>query len=117
MNIKNTNNHKGSSMSIEQEDVRRILESDKFKSLVRKRVSVTLSLTIIMLTVYFGFILLIAFNKEFLAMKIGEHMTLGLPIGIGVIVFAWLLTGVYTRWANSSYDKSVRDLRNEIMKI
>ncbi|MBR9977152.1 MAG: DUF485 domain-containing protein [Bacteroidetes bacterium] len=104
-------------MSISKEDVRGILESEEFLSLVRKRVSVSLTLTIIMLVVYFGFILTIAFNKEFLAMKIGEHMTIGLPIGIGVIVFAWLLTGVYTRWANSSYDRSVREMRKKITDI
>lgn len=104
-------------MSIKQEDVRTILESDKFKALVRKRVSVTMTLTIIMLVVYFGFILVIAFNKEILAAKIGEHVTLGLPIGIGIILFAWLLTGVYTRWANGSYDKSVRELRNQISDL
>ncbi len=102
-------------MSITQEDVRTILESEKFKSLVKKRISVSLSLTLIMLVVYFGFILAIAFNKEWLATKIGEHITIGLPIGIGIIVFAWLLTGIYTRWANSSYDKSVRELRNQII--
>lgn len=102
-------------MSIKPEDVKKILESEKFKTLVRKRVSVSFSLTILMLVVYFGFILLIAFNKEFLATKIGEHLTIALPIGIGVIIFAWLLTGIYIRWANSSYDKSVRELRNQIM--
>ena len=102
-------------MSIKPEDVREILESDKFKALVRKRMSVSLTLTFIMLVVYFGFILTIAFNKEILAQKIGEHMTLGLPIGIGIIIFAWLLTGIYTRWANGSYDKSVRELRNSIL--
>jgi uncharacterized membrane protein (DUF485 family) len=101
-------------MSLKQEDVRKILDSEKFKLLVRKRVSVSLTLTFIILVVYFGFILTIAFNKELLAVKIGEHMTIGLPIGIGIIVFAWLLTGIYTRWANNSYDKSVRELRNEI---
>lgn len=101
-------------MSIEREDVRKILESDKFKALVRKRVSVSITFTVIMLVVYFGFTLTIAFNKEALAAKIGEHMTIGLPIGIGIIIFAWLLTGAYTRWANSSYDKSVRELRKQI---
>ena len=101
-------------MSLKQEDVRRILASDEFKALVRKRVSVSLTLTFIMLVVYFGFILVIAFDKELLAAKIGEHITLGLPIGIGIIVFAWLLTGVYTWWANGSYDKSVREMRNQI---
>jgi uncharacterized membrane protein (DUF485 family) len=69
-----------------------------------------------MLLVYFGFILSIAFYKELLSFKIGEHITLGLPIGIGIIVFAWILTGIYTRWANSKYDKAVRELRNEILE-
>ncbi|MBE0570630.1 MAG: DUF485 domain-containing protein [Ignavibacteriaceae bacterium] len=93
-----------------------ILESEKFKELVKKRLRVSLSLTALMLIVYFGFILTIAFYKELLAIKIGEHITLGLPIGISIIVFAWLLTGFYTRWANNKYDKSVRELRNEILE-
>lgn len=102
-------------MSLNQRDVREILASEEFKALVRKRMSVSLLLTFIMLAVYFGFILTIAFNKELLAAKIGDTLTVGLPIGIGIIVFAWLLTGVYTRWANHSYDKRVRELRNQIL--
>lgn len=93
-----------------------ILESKKFKELVKKRLRVSLSLTALILIVYFGFILTIAFYKEILAIKIGEHITLGLPVGIGIIIFAWLLTGVYTRWANRHYDKAVRELRNEILE-
>ncbi|MBN1446289.1 MAG: DUF485 domain-containing protein [Bacteroidetes bacterium] len=102
-------------MSLNHRDVQEILASEEFKSLVRSRVSVSLTLTVIMLAVYFGFILTIAFHRELLAVKIGEVITVGLPIGIGIIVFAWLLTGVYTRWANQSYDKRVRKLRNEIL--
>ena len=92
----------------------RIRANPKYQELVSKRNSYSWMMTIVMLVVYFGFILTIAFNKELLAAKIGEHMTIGLPIGIGIIVFAWLLTGVYTRWANSSYDRSVRELRKKI---
>ena len=103
-------------MSIQSEKVQEIVNSDKFKKLVKKRLSVSLTLTSIMLIVYFGFILVIAFNKELLAIKIGEHLTIGLPIGIGIIVFAWLLTGLYTRWANQSYDKSVRELRDQVLQ-
>jgi uncharacterized membrane protein (DUF485 family) len=103
-------------MGIKQERVKEILNSEEFKNLVKKRLMVSLSLTAIMLVVYFGFILSIAFYKEFLSIKIGEHITLGLPIGIGIIIFAWILTGVYTRWANQKYDKSVRKLRNEILE-
>lgn len=103
-------------MGIQASRVKDILDSEKFKQLVKKRLKVSLSLTALMLIVYFGFILTIAFYKDLLAIKIGEHITLGLPIGIGIIVFAWLLTGIYTRWANREYDKSVRDLRNEILE-
>jgi uncharacterized membrane protein (DUF485 family) len=103
-------------MSVSAERVRDIIESEKFKNLVKKRLNFSITLTIIILAVYFGFILSIAFYKEFLSIKIGEHLTLGLPIGIGIIIFAWLLTGVYTRWANKDYDKAVRELRNEVLK-
>lgn len=103
-------------MGIQASSINDILESEKFKELVKKRLRVSLSLTALMLIVYFGFILTIAFYKELLAIKIGEHITLGLPIGISIIVFAWLLTGFYTRWANNKYDKSVRELRNEILE-
>ncbi|MBE0651585.1 MAG: DUF485 domain-containing protein [Bacteroidales bacterium] len=103
-------------MGIQASRVKDILDSEKFKQLVKKRLKVSLSLTALMLIVYFGFILTIAFYKDLLAIKIGEHITLGLPIGIGIIVFAWLLTGIYTRWANREYDKSVRELRNEILE-
>ena len=41
-----------------------------------------------MMVVYYGFILLIAFDKAFLAARIGDGvMTWGIPIGFGVIVF------------------------------
>lgn len=102
-------------MSLDKEKIHEILISPEFKSLVRKRVSVSLSFTFLMLAVYFGFILLMAFNKEFLATKIGEHITLGIPFGIGIIIFAWLLTGIYIIWANNSYDKKVNEIRNQII--
>ncbi|MEW6507084.1 MAG: DUF485 domain-containing protein [Bacteroidota bacterium] len=103
-------------MGIKPERVKEILQSPQFKNLVQQRLTVSISLTIIMLVVYFGFILSIAFYKEFLSIKIGEHLTLGLPIGIGLIIFAWLLTGFYIRWANRKYDKAVRELRNEVLE-
>lgn len=103
-------------MSISQTDVSKILNSKEFHKLVNKRRSVSILFTVLMLTAYFGFILLIAFNKTFLSTQIGEHITLGLPIGIGLIVFAWVLTGLYIMWANNKYDKSVRDIKNQITK-
>jgi uncharacterized membrane protein (DUF485 family) len=84
-----------------------VLESKEFKELVSKRWSISLILTFLMLFVYFGFILVLAFDKALLAQKIGEHVTLGIPVGVGVILFAWILTGIYVRWANTVYDSEV----------
>lgn len=103
-------------MGIKAERVKEILSSEKFKNLVKQRLTVSITLSAIILIVYFGFILSIAFFKELLAIKIGQHLTLGLPIGIGIIIFAWLLTGIYIRWANLKYDRSVRELRNEVLE-
>ncbi len=102
-------------MSVQASKIREILNSDEFRSLVRQRIMVSSVLTVVMLVVYFGFILTIAFFPEFLSYKISEYLTLGLPIGISLILFAWLLTGYYTRWANRSYDAKVRELRNKVL--
>ena len=87
----------------------------EFKSLVFKKWRVSLLLTFIMLVIYFGFILLIAFDKPFLATLIGHNITIGLPIGLGILVVAWLLTGIYILWANKIYDKHVEELKNKIV--
>jgi len=88
----------------------------EFKGLVRKKWSVSLSMTALMLVIYFGFILLLAFNKQVLAQKIGEHMTLGMPIGLGVILSACVMTGLYVRWANTSYDRSVKSILDQMQR-
>ena len=62
-------------------------------------------ITLAMMAVYFGFILLIAFNKELLATRIGDGViTLGIPIGLGVILTALVLTGLYVARANATFD-------------
>ena len=86
------------------------IDEHEFKGLVRKKWSVSLSMTALMLAIYFGFILVLAFNQGVLAQRIGEHMTLGIPVGLGVILSACVLTGLYVRWANTSYDRSVKDI-------
>ena len=97
---------------METKTIQEVLESKAFKELVAKRWSISLILTFLMLLVYFGFILVLAFNKPLLAQKIGEHVTLGIPVGVGVILFAWLLTGIYVRWANTVYDSEVHRISN-----
>jgi uncharacterized membrane protein (DUF485 family) len=93
--------------------VARIEANPKYHELKRKRSSFGWLLTVLMLLVYYGYIGLIAFDKELLAQPLGAGVTtLGIPIGLGVIVFTVLITGLYVRRANGEYDR----LTAEILK-
>lgn len=88
------------------------LDTTKFAELVRRRWTVSLILTAIMLVIYYGFVLILAFDKQLLSDKIGGgSMTLWIPVGLGVILSAWVLTGVYVAWANKTYDRLVREIK------
>ena len=72
---------------------------------------IAISLTIAIMAVYFGFILLVAFDKPLLGIVLAPGLSLGMLLGVLVIVVAWVLTWVYVRWANRHYDASIRGLR------
>lgn len=62
-------------------------------------------LALAMMVVYYGFILLVAFDKPFLATRLGEGVTtIGMPIGLGIILFTVVITAIYVRRANSEFD-------------
>jgi uncharacterized membrane protein (DUF485 family) len=82
----------------------------KAVSAARWRVAVLL--TTAMMVVYFGFILLVAFNKPLLGTLFVGGLSIGMLLGVLVIVAAWVLTWIYVRWANTHYDASLRDLRS-----
>ena len=98
-----------------QKDVHNLLESGEFKTLVAQKAKTSILLSLLLFACYYGFILLIGFNKAFLAQKVGETTTLGIPLGVAVIVAAWLLTVIYVVWANSSYDPEVKRLRAQLL--
>ena len=72
---------------------------------------VAISLTAAMMAAYFGFILLVAFNKPLLGSLVVPGLSLGMLLGALVIVVAWMLTWIYVRWANTHYDASIDRLR------
>ncbi len=81
----------------------------------RSRYSWTLA--VIMLIVYYGYILLIAFNKDLLAKRLGDGvMTWGIPIGLFVIVFTVVITGIYVRRANGQFDDLTADIREKALQ-
>ena len=94
--------------------VHEIVNSPKFKSLVTTRWTVSFILTFLLFVVYYGYILLVGYNKDFLAAKVGVYTNYGIVLGILVIVLAWILTFIYVLWANFSYDKKVEELKKEI---
>ena len=90
---------------------RRVLDDPAFQNLVQERSGFAWSLLAAMLFIYYGFILLVAFAKPLLATKVGGGVTsVGIVLGLAVIVSACVLTGLYVRRANSRFDKLTRKL-------
>ena len=97
--------------------VAKIEANPKYRELRRKRTAFGWTLTLLMLVVYFGYIALIAFNKQFLAQPIGNGVTtLGIPIGMGVIIFTIVITAIYVHRANGEYDKLTAEILEEASK-
>lgn len=91
-----------------------ILNDSEFKSLAKRKNSISIILTILELVLYFGFIALIAFNKPFLASKISGAISIGIPIAVATIVLSWVLTGIYIQWANTKYDVLVKKIKEKV---
>ncbi|MBN8758206.1 MULTISPECIES: DUF485 domain-containing protein [Variovorax] len=90
---------------MEDDMAARIAAHPKYQQLKRRRDRFGWTLAVLMLAAYYGFVLLVAFDKEFLARRIGDGvMTLGMPLGFGVIVFTVAITSYYVRRANAEFD-------------
>ena len=91
-----------------------LADDPRYQRLVRRRSKLGWTLTALMLVVYFGFILLVAFAKPFMGSSLaGGATSVGIPIGIGVILFAIGLTGVYVHRANRKFDAELARIRAE----
>ncbi len=91
-----------------------IASNPKYQTLVRSRAATAWSLSAAMLAIYLGFILLIAYAPKFLGAPIGSGVTtIGIPIGLFVILSAFVLTGLYVRKANAIFDRLTREIVEE----
>lgn len=81
------------------------------RRLAQRRWRVAITLTAAMVAIYFGFVSLIAYDKAFLARLVTPGLSVGILLGVLVIVSTWLLTWVYVRWANERYDPELERLR------
>ena len=98
--------------------VEKIKSNSSYKKLVSERSSFAWKLTITILVVYYAFILLIAFSPETLGTKLvaGGMATVGIPAGVAIIIFAFILTGIYVKRANSEFDGLLDQVKKDIAK-
>lgn len=97
--------------------ITRIKQNPKYAELVATRSRFARILTAIMLLIYFGFVMLIAFDKALLATPIGAGVTtIGIPLGLLVIISAFALTGIYVRRANGEFDAITKQIVDEVKK-
>ena len=91
-----------------------IEQNPRYQELVRRRTSLASALSLTMLAIYLGFILLVAYAPKFLATPLaGGITTIGIPIGLFVIISAFVLTGFYVYKANSVFDSLTREIVQE----
>ncbi|HVP67518.1 MAG TPA: DUF485 domain-containing protein [Anaeromyxobacteraceae bacterium] len=91
-----------------------MLESPAFKHLVGRRWSMSVIGLILLFVTYYGYVVLIGASPKTLAQKVGAFTTLGIPLGVAVILIAFALTWIYVIWANRSYDPEVQRLKSEL---
>ncbi len=101
---------------MEDDLVQKIQSNAKYRQLVARRSRFGWTLTWMMMVVYYGFILLIAFDKELMGRKIGAGvMTWGMPIALAVIIFTVAVTGIYVLRANGEFDTLTAQIRQEVL--
>ena len=81
--------------------------TDPIHAIAAKRWRFAITLTVLMLAIYFGFILLVAFGKPLLSIVLTSGLTLGILLGALTIVSCWILSVIYVVWANRGYDEAV----------
>ena len=95
---------------------KKIINNQDFKSLVKKRSFISWLLSAITLLTYFSFILLVAFFPEILGIKISKNsvITIGIPIGVSIIILAFISTGIYVLIANKEFDQKEKKILKKI---
>ncbi len=97
-----------------------LIESPDFRALVRTRWTVSFSLLALLFLGYYGYILLVATSPAIVARRISDApdaiTNVGLVLGIGTLVFAWVLTAIYVVWANRAYDPEVERLKAQLKR-
>ena len=103
---------------MDKELVKKIKSNPKYNELVSKRNSFSLKLSLFVLAMFYGYVLVIAFNKEILATRIGDGvMTIAYPIAAGIIVISFITTLIYVTRANSEFEDLEMSIKNDVKDL
>ncbi len=101
---------------MQQDLVNKVKNNPKYQELISKRGRFAWILSILVCIIYYGFILVIAFNRELLGTPLSEGAvtTIGIPIGVLVILSSFILTGIYVWRANTTFDELTKQIKQEV---
>ena len=103
---------------MDKELVKKIKSNPKYNELVSKRNSFSLKLSLFVLAMFYGYVLVIAFNKEILATRIGDGvMTIAYPIAAGIILISFITTLIYVARANSEFEDLEMSIKNDVKDL
>lgn len=88
-----------------------VLRDADFQRLARSKNRISLVLMLVTLAAFYGFVYLLGWHSDWLGQSFSGSINRGIPLGIGVIVLSWVLTGLYVRWANTQYDALVKQVK------
>ncbi|MGF1526952.1 MAG: DUF485 domain-containing protein [Candidatus Competibacterales bacterium] len=95
--------------------VEEIKNHPHYQELVSKRTRFAWQLSAVMLVIYFGFILTIAFVPNLLATPLyeGSVISVGIPVGVAIILIAFALTGLYVARANGEFERMTKAIKQD----
>ena len=103
---------------MDKELVKKIKSNPKYQELVSKRNSFATLLSIFVLVMFYGYVLVIAFNKELLATRIGEGvMTYAFPVGAAIIIISFITTLIYVIRANGEFEELEQSIKNDVKDL
>jgi uncharacterized membrane protein (DUF485 family) len=103
---------------MQQDFIKAVKEHPRYQELICSRKCFAWNLTVLMLVLYYGFILVIAFGPKLLGMPVAEGavMTMGIPVGVLIIIAAFVLTGIYVAKANGKFDELTKIIREDLQQ-
>ena len=98
--------------------VQKIKSNPKYQELVSKRNSFSLKLSLFVLVMFYAYIVVIAFDKELLATKIGEGvMTVAFPVGAAIIIISFITTLIYVNRANNEFEDLTNQIKEDVKDL